>query len=92
MMYYRISKIEKILFFGKKIAQVWAVTLNLFFSKKWDFVHPAKLSSGLLSSGILSSGLLSLWAFVPVGFCPFPVSAGVDIQTLTTVLHRHCLQ
>ena len=28
MMYYRISKNEKILFFGKKIAQVWAVTLN----------------------------------------------------------------
>ena len=27
MMYYRISKNEKILFFGKKIAQVWAVTL-----------------------------------------------------------------
>ena len=27
-MYYRISKNEKILFFGKKIAQVWAVTLN----------------------------------------------------------------
>ena len=33
--------------------------LNLFFLKKWAFVHPAKLSSGLLSSGILSSGLLS---------------------------------
>ena len=28
MMYYRISKNEKNLFFGKKIAQVWAVTLN----------------------------------------------------------------
>ena len=28
MMYYRISKNEKILFFGKKIAQVWAVTLS----------------------------------------------------------------
>ena len=28
MMYYRISKNEKILFFGKKIAQVWAVTLK----------------------------------------------------------------
>ena len=27
MMYYRISKNEKNLFFGKKIAQVWAVTL-----------------------------------------------------------------
>ena len=27
-MYYRISKNEKILFFGKKIAQVWAVTLS----------------------------------------------------------------
>ena len=27
-MYYRISKNEKNLFFGKKIAQVWAVTLN----------------------------------------------------------------
>ena len=27
-MYYRISKKEKILFFGKKIAQVWAVTLK----------------------------------------------------------------
>ena len=26
-MHYRISKNEKILFFGKKIAQVWAVTL-----------------------------------------------------------------
>ena len=42
---------------------------NLFFSKKWAFVHPAKLSSGLLYSGILSSGLcpsglLSKWAFV----------------------------
>ena len=30
MMYYRISKNEKILFFGKKIAQVWAVTLSDF--------------------------------------------------------------
>ena len=29
-MYYRISKNEKILFFGKKIAQVWAVTLIWF--------------------------------------------------------------
>ena len=30
MMYYRISKNEKNLFFGKKkIAQVWAVTLNI---------------------------------------------------------------
>ena len=29
MMYYRISKTEKILFLGKKIAQVWAVTLNI---------------------------------------------------------------
>ena len=28
MMYYRISKNEKFLFFGKKIAQVWAVTLS----------------------------------------------------------------
>ena len=28
MMYYRISKNEKNLFFGKKIAQVWAVTLK----------------------------------------------------------------
>ena len=28
MMYYRISKNEKNLFFGKKIAQVWAVTLS----------------------------------------------------------------
>ena len=28
MMYNKISKIEKILFFGKKIAQVWAVTLK----------------------------------------------------------------
>ena len=28
-MYYRISKNEKILFFGKKIAQVWAVTLRM---------------------------------------------------------------
>ena len=27
MMYYRISKNEKNLFFGKKIAQMWAVTL-----------------------------------------------------------------
>ena len=27
-MYYRISKNEKNLFFGKKIAQVWAVTLS----------------------------------------------------------------
>ena len=33
MMYYRISKNEKNLFFGKKIAQVWAVTLsNNFYS------------------------------------------------------------
>ena len=29
MMYYRISKNEKNLFFGKKIAQVWAVTLSV---------------------------------------------------------------
>ena len=28
MMYYRISKNEKILFFGKKIALVWALTLS----------------------------------------------------------------
>ena len=28
-MYYRIPKIEKFLFLGKKIAQVWAVTLNI---------------------------------------------------------------
>ena len=28
MMYYRMSKNEKFLFFGKKIAQVWAVTLT----------------------------------------------------------------
>ena len=28
MMYYRISKNGKNLFFGKKIAQVWAVTLK----------------------------------------------------------------
>ena len=27
-MYYRISKNEKNLFFGKKFSQVWAVTLN----------------------------------------------------------------
>ena len=33
--------------------------LDLFFSKKWAFVHLAKLSSGLLSRGILSSELLS---------------------------------
>ena len=33
--------------------------LNLFFPKKWAFVHPSKLSCGLLSSGILSSGHLS---------------------------------
>ena len=32
MLYYRISKYEKILFFGKKIAQVWAVTLRVYFS------------------------------------------------------------
>ena len=31
MMYYRISKNEKNLFFGKKIAQMWAVTLSTFF-------------------------------------------------------------
>ena len=31
MMYYRISKNEKNLFFGKKIAQVWAVTLSCLF-------------------------------------------------------------
>ena len=30
-MYYRISKNEKNLFFGKKIAQVWAVTLKYTF-------------------------------------------------------------
>ena len=34
MMYYRISKNEKILFFGKQIAQVWAVTLS-----KSNFSH-----------------------------------------------------
>ena len=28
--------------------------LKLFFSKKLAFVHPPKLSSGLLSSGLLS--------------------------------------
>ena len=32
-MYYRISKNEKNLFFGKKIAQVWAVTLRPGTSK-----------------------------------------------------------
>ena len=41
MMYYRISKNEKNLFFGKKIAQVWAVTLRReigrqFFRRKGD--------------------------------------------------------
>ena len=50
-MYYRISKNEKNLFFWKKIAQVWAVTLILIqniccgYSKEpsqWDgpFEHP----------------------------------------------------
>ena len=28
-LYYKISKFEENLFFGKKIAQVWAVTLKL---------------------------------------------------------------
>ena len=37
MMYYRISKNEKNLFFGKKIAQVWAVTLNLGKKLIWSF-------------------------------------------------------
>ena len=40
-------------------------TKPIFFQRSGlTFVHPAKLSSGLLSSGILSSGLLSQWAFV----------------------------
>ena len=37
MMYYRISKNGKILFFGKKIAQVWAVTLS---STQWSHSVP----------------------------------------------------
>ena len=40
MMYYRISKNEKNLFFGKKIAQVWAVTLT-----------PKSTTPGLWSTG-----------------------------------------
>ena len=35
MIYYRISENEKNLFFGKKIAQVWAVTLNTVYTLIW---------------------------------------------------------
>ena len=41
-MYYRISKNEKNLFFGKKIAQVWAVTLRQ--DKRFCTVTKAKVS------------------------------------------------
>ena len=33
-MYYRISKNKKNLFSEKKIAQLWAVTLNLSFARR----------------------------------------------------------
>ena len=39
-MYYRISKNEKNLFFGKKIAQVWAVTLKEMSQRDISFKHP----------------------------------------------------
>ena len=32
------------------------IDFNLFFSKKWAFVHLAKFSSGLLSSGLCPVG------------------------------------
>ena len=43
-MYYRISKNEKNLFFGKKIAQVWAVTLIDHFYTHWKFHLNGNLS------------------------------------------------
>ena len=51
-MYYRISKNEKILFFGKKIAQVWAVTLNwasIATRESLTFVHANNKGAGLSS-------------------------------------------
>ena len=48
MIYYRISKNEKNLFFGKKIAQVWAVTLILANSEDPDEMqHYAAFHLGL---------------------------------------------
>ena len=52
MMYYRISKNEKILFFGKKISQVWAVTLNwasIATRESLTFVHANNKGAGLSS-------------------------------------------
>ena len=47
MMYYRISKNEKNLFFGKKIAQVWAVTLNTRQASHFIYVSPTRLINSL---------------------------------------------
>ena len=50
-MYYRISKNEKLLFFGKKIAQVWAVTLNRFnASTAPDFKQKQYLHRNLIQN------------------------------------------
>ena len=52
MMYYRISKNEKNLFFGKKIAQVWAVTLS-------DFEHCIFIAENLAKGENLAGNLVS---------------------------------
>ena len=44
MMYYRISKNEKNLFSGKKIAEVWAVTLTIAISLSEIFGQKEEIS------------------------------------------------
>ena len=56
MMYYRISKNEKILSFGKKIAQVWAVTLN---DRKQRVVLPGSASTwAFIKAGVPQESIL----------------------------------
>ena len=60
MMYYRISKNEKNLFFGKKIAQVWAVTLIILFAddrtKKYGITPLCESGKGKFNSGTADFG------------------------------------
>ena len=50
MMYYRISKNEKNLFFGKKIAQVWAVTLSVILKHSGRHMALSRLVTLSISS------------------------------------------
>ena len=56
MMYYRISKNEKNLFFGKNFAQVWAVTLKMhsnetipFFLQTYPLTNAYSVISGMFT-------------------------------------------